>query len=158
MRGLDVEFASTIQRQHAQPCSASKNAVSDTVAVTVSHHLGKVEAIRRLKDGFVRTHGDLGPMIAIEQQTWEGDTVRFRIHALGQSALTTIEVLEDALLIEVALPWLLAKAAKRLLPMLQKQASLLLESYAWRLVLPLAGALVAESRMPRTGWPGCSSS
>jgi ferric iron reductase protein FhuF len=34
------------------------------------------------------------------------------------------------------------------------QASLLLESYAWRLVLPLAGALVAESRMPRTGPDG----
>ena len=34
------------------------------------------------------------------------------------------------------------------------QASLLLESYAWRLALPLAGALVAESRIPRTGPDG----
>ena len=31
------------------------------------------------------------------------------------------------------------------------QASLLLESYAWRLALPLAGALVAESRIPTPG-------
>lgn len=34
------------------------------------------------------------------------------------------------------------------------QASLLLESYAWRLVLPLAGALVAESRIPMPGPDG----
>jgi ferric iron reductase protein FhuF len=34
------------------------------------------------------------------------------------------------------------------------QASLLLESYAWRLALPLAGALVAESRIPRAGPDG----
>jgi len=34
------------------------------------------------------------------------------------------------------------------------QASLLLEAYAWRLVLPLAGALIAESRVPMPGPDG----
>jgi ferric iron reductase protein FhuF len=34
------------------------------------------------------------------------------------------------------------------------QASLLLETYAWRLVLPLAGALLAEERMPTPGLDG----
>jgi hypothetical protein len=49
------------------------------------------------------------------------------MRALGQTALGTIEVLEDALRIEVSLPWLLAKAAKHLLPVLRKEATLLLE-------------------------------
>jgi len=35
--------------------------------------------------------------------------------------------LEGALRIEVALPWLLAKAAKHFLPILRKEAGLLLE-------------------------------
>ena len=35
--------------------------------------------------------------------------------------------MEDALRIEVSLPWFLAKAAKRLLPILRKEATLLLE-------------------------------
>jgi hypothetical protein len=39
----------------------------------------------------------------------------------------SIEVLDDALRIEVSLPWLLAMAAKRLLPILRKEARLLLE-------------------------------
>jgi putative polyhydroxyalkanoic acid system protein len=101
--------------------------MSETVTLMIGHRLGKVEAVRRLKEGFARTNGHLGPMIAMEQETWEGDTLRFRMRALGQTAAASIEVLEDALRIDVSLPWLLAKAAKRLLPVLHKEASLLLE-------------------------------
>ena len=101
--------------------------MSDNVTVVVGHSYGKVEAVRRLKEGFARTKGHLGQMIAIEQETWEGDTLRFHMRALGQTAAGTIEVMEDALRIEVSLPWLLAKAAKRLLPILRKEATLLLE-------------------------------
>ena len=101
--------------------------MSDIVTVIVGHRLGKVEAVRRIKDGFARTSGHLGAMIAVEQETWEGDTLRFRMRALGQSAAGSIEVLEDALRIEVSLPTLLAQAAKRLLPILRKEATLLLE-------------------------------
>jgi putative polyhydroxyalkanoic acid system protein len=101
--------------------------VSETVTVIVGHRLGKIEAVRRLKDGLARTQGNLGAMIAMEEETWEGDTLRFRLRALGQTAAASIEVLEDALRIEVSLPWLLAKAAKRLLPILRKETTLLLE-------------------------------
>ena len=101
--------------------------MSDRVTVIVGHRLGRVEAVRRLKEGFARANGQLGPMIAMEQETWEGDTARFRMRALGQTAAASIEVLEDALRIEVSLPWLLAKAAKRLLPILGREATLLLE-------------------------------
>ena len=94
--------------------------MSDTVTVIVGHRLGKIEAVRRLKEGLARTDGHLGAMIAIDQETWEGDTLRFRMRALGQTAAATIEVLEDALRIEVSLPWLLAEAAKRPLPVLRQ--------------------------------------
>ena len=49
------------------------------------------------------------------------------MRALGQSAAGTITVLEESLLIEVTLPWLLAKVAERILPAMKKQATLLLE-------------------------------
>ena len=101
--------------------------VSETVRVTISHRLGKGEAVKRIKDGLARTDGQLGTMLAIEQQTWEGDTLRFRVRALGQTAAASIEVLEDALNIEVSLPWLLAKAANRLLAVLRKETTRLLE-------------------------------
>lgn len=100
--------------------------VSDTVTVIIGHRLGKVEAVRRIEESFARTRGQLGP-IAMEQESWEGDTLRFRMRAFGQIAAGRIEVLEDALRIEVSLPWLLAKAAQRLVPILRKGATLLLE-------------------------------
>jgi hypothetical protein len=100
--------------------------VSDTVTAIVGHRLGKVEAVRRLKEGFARTKGNLG-LIAVEQETWVGDALSFRMRALGQTATGSIDVMEDAIRIEVSLPWLLAKAAKRLLPILRKEATLLLE-------------------------------
>ena len=100
---------------------------TDPVTVVISHRLGKDEAVRRLKEGFARTNGQLGGMIAIEQETWQEDALRFRMRALGQTASASIEVLEDALRIEVLLPSLLAQAANRLLPILRKEATLLLE-------------------------------
>jgi hypothetical protein len=92
-----------------------------TVTLTIGHRPGKLEAVRRPKEGLARTKGHLGAMIAIEQETWQGDTLLFRMRALGQTAAASI------LRIEVALPWLLAKAVSRLRPILRKQAALLLE-------------------------------
>ena len=101
--------------------------MSETVSVIVAHRLGRIEAVRRLKEGLARTQGHLGPMIAMEDESWDGDTLRFRMRALGQTAAARIEVLDDTLRIDVSLPWLLAKAAKRLLPLLRNEATLLLE-------------------------------
>ena len=101
--------------------------MSDTVTVLIRHSLGRVEAVSRLKDGLARANGNLGGMIVMEDETWQGDTLHFRIRALGQTARGSIEVMEDALRIEVSVPWFLARAAKRFLPILRKGATLLLE-------------------------------
>jgi hypothetical protein len=101
--------------------------MSDRVTVTVGHRLGKAEAVHRLKEGFAQAKGQFGATIVIEREAWEGDKLHFHMRALGQTAAGTIEVLEDALHIEVSLPWLLAKAANLLLPALRKGAVLLLE-------------------------------
>lgn len=101
--------------------------MNDTVTVIVGHRLGKVEAVRRVKEGLAQNRGHLGAMIAIEQETWQDDTLHFRMRALGLAAAASIEVLEDALRIEVSLPWLLAKLANRFLPILRNEATLLLE-------------------------------
>jgi hypothetical protein len=101
--------------------------MSESITVMVSHRLGKAEAVRRLQDGLARTSGHFGAMIAIDQAVWQGDTLRFNLRALGQSAAASIDVLDDALRIEVSLPTLLAKAVKRLVPMLRREATALLE-------------------------------
>jgi hypothetical protein len=101
--------------------------MSSPVTVSVPHRLGRQEAIRRLKAGLGRMRGNLSALVAIEQEEWNGDTLQFQMRGLGQSAAGTITVLDDSLRIEVVLPWLLAQAASRLLPMLRREATLLLE-------------------------------
>jgi hypothetical protein len=97
------------------------------VSVTVPHRLGKDEAVRRLKSGLARMASNLGALITIEQERWNGDTLTFQMRGLGQSASGTIAVFEDNLRIDVTLPWLLATLAQRLVPALRKEATLLLE-------------------------------
>src|SRR4051794_28473772 len=101
--------------------------MSSPVTVSVSHHLGKVEATRRVKNGFAAMRSHLGAIIAIEQEEWVGDTLRFQMRGLGQSAAGTITVLETSLRIDVTLPWLLARLSERLLPALRREATALLE-------------------------------
>jgi hypothetical protein len=101
--------------------------MSAPVTASVPHRLGKAEALRRLKLGLSRAKGQFGSLLTIEHEEWSGDTLRFQMRALGQSAAGTITVLEESVLIEVTLPWLLAKMAERILPAMKKQATLLLE-------------------------------
>lgn len=102
--------------------------MSDVVAVTIGHRLGKVEAVRRVAHGFAHARDQFGPTIVIEQETWEGDRLHFRMRALGQCSTGTIDVLEDELRIAISLPWLLAKAANRLIPALRRGTVLMLEN------------------------------
>lgn len=101
--------------------------MSTPVTVSVPHRLGKDEATRRLKSGLSRMANNLGGLIKIEQEVWSGDRLTFQMHGLGQSATGTIDVRDDALLIAVTLPWLLAKIADQFMPKLKREATLLLE-------------------------------
>ncbi len=101
--------------------------MSTPITATVPHKLGKAEALRRLKSGMERARGDFGALIAIEHEEWSGDTLQFRMRALGQSAAGSLTVMDDSVLIAVTLPWLLAKAAEQILPRLRRQTTLLLE-------------------------------
>jgi len=97
------------------------------LTVSVPHRLGKEEALRRLKGGMSHIASNLGALITIEQEVWEGDTLTFQMRGFGQSASGTVAVFEDTVRIEVMLPWLLAKLGERLLPALKKETTLLLE-------------------------------
>jgi hypothetical protein len=101
--------------------------MSVPLVVSIPHRLGKAEAVRRLKNGLGRARTDFGHVISVDEETWNGDAVSFRLRALGQAAAGTIEVLDDHLRLEVTLPWLLAKLTERFVPTIRREATLLLE-------------------------------
>jgi Putative polyhydroxyalkanoic acid system protein (PHA_gran_rgn) len=101
--------------------------MSPPLTVTIPHHLGKQEAVSRLRAGLSSARSHFGQVLAVEEEIWNGDTVEFRVRALGQTANGKIETFEDHVRLEVSLPWLLARFAERIAPVIRKQGQLLLD-------------------------------
>ena len=92
---------------------------------SLSHGGIRAPNLEALGLGNVRTN--FGHLLSVDEETWKGDHLTFRVRSLGQSAAGTIEVFEEQVRLEVTLPWLLAKLTERLVPAIRKEGTLLLE-------------------------------
>ena len=101
--------------------------MSKPLVVSIPHRLGKDEALRRLKNGLGNASATFGHVFKVEEQNWTGPHLQYRISALGQVASGSIDVAEDYVRLELFLPWLLAKLAEILQPLIRKEGTLLLE-------------------------------
>jgi hypothetical protein len=101
--------------------------MSKPLVVSIPHRLGKEEAIRRLKSGLAETRTRFGHVFTVAEETWDQDHLEFRISALGQTVSGSIDVAEDAVRLEIFLPWLLAKLAETLQPLIRREGTLMLE-------------------------------
>jgi Putative polyhydroxyalkanoic acid system protein (PHA_gran_rgn) len=99
----------------------------DPLVISIPHRLGKGEARRRLQEGLGGAGASFSHLFSIQEQVWTGDRLQFRVSALAQSVKGTIDVADDYVRIEVFLPWLLAKLAETLQPLIRKEGTLLLE-------------------------------
>jgi Putative polyhydroxyalkanoic acid system protein (PHA_gran_rgn) len=97
------------------------------LVVTISHRLGQDEAVRRLKSGLRSAQEKFGQFFSLQEETWTDNRLQFRVTALAQTATGTIDVLDDHVRLEVVLPWLLAKVAGAIQPLIRKEGTLMLE-------------------------------
>ena len=97
------------------------------LVVSIPHRLGKEEAIRRLKSGLGSVQNNFSHVFAVQEEVWSGDHLQFRVSALGQAAAGSIHVADNYVRLEVTLPWLLAKLAEKIQPLIRKQGALMLE-------------------------------
>ena len=101
--------------------------MSKPLIVSIPHRLGKDEAVRRLKTGLGNVRANFGHLFIVQEETWTGDHLQFRVSALGQAASGSIDVLDDHVNLEVVLPWLLAKVAETMQPLIRREGTLMLE-------------------------------
>ena len=101
--------------------------MSKPLTVSIPHHLGKDEAVRRLKSGLAGVRTNYSHIFNVQEETWSGDQVAFRVSALAQTVSGTIDVAEDHVTLQVFLPWLLAKVAEAIQPLIRREGTLLLE-------------------------------
>jgi hypothetical protein len=100
------------------------------VRVSIPHALGQEEARQRIEEGFGRMRqemtGGLGAMLAI-QERWEGNRLHLEAGGLGQKMTGRLDVLADAVNIELDLPEILAALAERISASLKTEGQKLLE-------------------------------
>lgn len=83
------------------------------LTVSIPHSLGQAEALRRLKSGLEGM--PQAGIVTVEQQAWADNKMTFLVRALGQSVPGSLEVLDDAVRLEVTLPALLWEPLKTVL-------------------------------------------
>jgi hypothetical protein len=101
--------------------------MSKPLVVAIPHRLGREEALRRLKNGLAEAGASFSHLYSVREQIWTGNHLQFQVSALGQVVSGSIDVAEDYVRLEVFLPWLLAKLAEFLQPLIRKEGTLLLE-------------------------------
>jgi hypothetical protein len=99
--------------------------MSAPLVVSIPHRLGREEATRRLKGGLSRAAASV-PVLAVDEERWEGDKMFFRVRALGQAASGQIDVAENHVRLEVMLPWLLQRFAEMAQRVIRDRGTLLL--------------------------------
>jgi hypothetical protein len=101
--------------------------MSEPLVVTIPHHLGKDEALRRIKAGLGRAKTEFAWLLTLEQEIWIGDRLTFCAAAMGQRAQGTLDVYEQGVRLEVTLPWLLARFAQAAQRVIGQKGQLMLE-------------------------------
>jgi putative polyhydroxyalkanoate system protein len=84
-----------------------QSAMSQPLIVSVPHRLGRQAARRRLDRGIGRLRPELGILLSGLNYHWQGDTLNFIASTIWQQVTGRIEVLDDAVRIEIDLPWVM---------------------------------------------------
>lgn len=100
--------------------------MAEPLVITISHKLGKEEAVRRIKPALGKASQSF-PVLKVEEEVWSGERMDFRVRALGQMAVGNIQVADENVRLEVTLPWLLHKFAEVVQKTIGSRARILLE-------------------------------
>jgi hypothetical protein len=80
----------------------------DPIVVTVSHSLGREEAIRRIKAAVADAQAQQSAFFKVAEENWQSSHVRFRVNLLGLPCTGQISVGEREATLEFRLSWYLA--------------------------------------------------
>jgi hypothetical protein len=101
--------------------------MSKPVVVSIPHRLGRAEATARIKNGLGHVRTNYASLMNVQEETWSGDTVDFRVTALGQAASARIDIRDADVVVSVTLPWLLARMAEGAQKLIRREGTLMLQ-------------------------------
>ncbi|MDQ3624597.1 MAG: polyhydroxyalkanoic acid system family protein [Verrucomicrobiota bacterium] len=98
-----------------------------TISVTLPHRLTQDEVRAGLQAGIADLKTKFAGRIGEVQETWTGNTMNFRFAIMGQAVTGRVDILADALKLDIDLPWFLTMLADKIKPQVEREARRLLE-------------------------------
>jgi Putative polyhydroxyalkanoic acid system protein (PHA_gran_rgn) len=105
----------------------SNMTATEPITVTISHRLGRDGAKRRIDEGLASIRAEVAPYVKTLDYKWDDHRLDFRVVAMMQTITGRIEVYEDFVKVELALPRLLHLVAKTIAGRIENRAATLLE-------------------------------
>lgn len=101
--------------------------MSKPITMSMTHHVGQEEAVKRIKAGVEAVKSKPLP-VSIEATDWQGNTLNFRIGALGMRCHGTVIVNETDLKLDVHVPLALSFIIDKYLSIVRTKTQVLLGS------------------------------
>jgi hypothetical protein len=101
--------------------------MSQPLIVSIPHRLGRQEAKRRLDAGISRLRPELAGLVSSLDYSWDEDRLNFRASAMWQPITGAIEVADDAVRIEIDLPWMMRLLGDAILKQVRGRGVAMLE-------------------------------
>ena len=95
------------------------------ITISLPHELGRAEARRRIEGGFSKIVAAV-PGGGACTERWDGDRLTFSVAVMSQTLSGVVDVLDDAVTMQIQLPGVLGMIAGRLKDPIQKAGQLLL--------------------------------
>lgn len=97
------------------------------ITVSIPHRLSRLEARRRIETGFAKILRQVPGGSGTCSERWDGDRLIFEVGAMGQTISGVVDVLDDAVTMQIELPGMLGWIAGALKNKLQSAGQLLLK-------------------------------
>ena len=102
--------------------------MAKSITLSIPHRLTADEARSRIQSGLAELREKHSANLGNVQENWNGNHMEFRLTAVGQTISGRVDVLADAVKVDVDLPWLVAMMAEKFRPRIEAEARKMLES------------------------------
>ena len=95
--------------------------------MTLPHQHTKAEATKRIRDGLTKIKPQLAGFASSLEEEWSGDDeMSFRMTMMRQEVSGRIAIMDQAVRVEVDLPWILAAIAEKVRGQIEKKGGQIL--------------------------------
>ena len=99
------------------------------LSISLPHQLDRAEARKRTQECIAQVRQQYGGTLGRVEERWNGDTLDFALVAMGTSISGQAHVEDQAVRLEIQLPWVLSMFAERIKQSIEQQGRKLLESH-----------------------------